>query len=36
MKQLLSQEKMAPELLQYQHALIEEVCKLINKKDRQI
>jgi len=36
MKQLLSQEKMAPELLPYQHSLVEEICKLINKKDREI
>lgn len=27
MKQLLGQEKMAPEILPYQHLLIEEICK---------
>ena len=36
MKQLLGQEKMAPEILPYQHALVETICKQINMKDREI
>jgi GINS complex subunit 4 len=36
MRQLLGQEKMAPELLPYQHALVETICKQINQKDREI
>lgn len=36
MKQLLGQEKMAPELLPYQHALVETICALINSQDREI
>lgn len=36
MKQLLSQEKMAPELLPYQHALMDHICARINQQDREI
>ena len=36
MIQLLGQEKMAPEILPYQHALVETICKQINNKDREI
>lgn len=36
MKQLLSQEKMAPELLPYQHQLMEHICGRINQQDREI
>ena len=36
MKQLLSQEKMSPELLPYQHSLVEDICKLINQKDKEV
>ena len=36
MRQLLSQEKMAPELLPYQHQLVESICAQINLQDREI
>lgn len=36
MKQLLGQEKMAPELLPYQHSLVETISKQITQKDRSI
>ena len=36
MKQLLSNEKMAPEVLPYQHDLIEYICARINQQDREI
>jgi GINS complex subunit 4 len=36
MRQLLGQEKMAPELLPYQHALVETIIKQVNQKDREI
>jgi GINS complex subunit 4 len=36
MKQLLGQEKMAPDLLPYQHSLVEIISKQINNKTREI
>jgi GINS complex subunit 4 len=36
MKQLLGQEKMSPELLPYQHLLVESMCKQISDKERRI
>lgn len=36
MKQLLSNEKMSPEILPYQHDLVEFMCKRINQQDREI
>lgn len=36
MKQLYLQEKMSPELLPYQHLLVENICKSISSKEREI
>jgi len=36
LKQLMGQEKMSPELLPYQHLLVEAICKEISGKEREI
>lgn len=36
MKQLLCNEKISPEVLPYQHDLLEFICTKINQQDRQI